>query len=113
MAIPYESSAIHGIFEKDINDKPTFAAIAQDIVAFLKNTDLSGYNALRFDIPVLLEEFLRCGIEFNMDNRRFVDVQVIFHRMEERTLKAAYRFYCQKELTDAHSARMTALGLSG
>lgn len=104
MEIPYESSAIHGIFEKDINDKPRFAAIANDIIEFLKNTDLSGYNALRFDIPVLLEEFLRCGIDFNMDNRRFVDVQVIFHRMEERTLKAAYRFYCNKELTNAHSA---------
>lgn len=104
MNIPYESSAIHGIFENDIVEAPTFAAIANDVVEFLRNTDLSGYNALRFDIPVLLEEFLRVGIDFNMDARRFVDVQVIFHRMEERTLKAAYRFYCGKELTDAHSA---------
>lgn len=104
MEIPYESSAVHGIFKKDIEDKPFFASIANDVIEFLKNADLSGYNALRFDIPVLLEEFHRCGIEFNMENRRFVDVQVIFHKMEERTLKAAYRFYCNKELTDAHSA---------
>lgn len=104
MKIPYESSAIHGIFEKDLVEAPTFSAIAGHVVEFLKNADLAGYNALRFDIPVLLEEFLRSGIDFNLDARRFVDVQVIFHRMEERTLKAAYRFYCGKELTDAHSA---------
>lgn len=104
MEIPYESSAIHGIFEKDIADKPKFGELAADITAFLKGCDLSGYNALRFDIPVLLEEFLRCGIDFDMDKRRFVDVQVIFHRMEERTLKAAYMFYCNKDLSNAHSA---------
>lgn len=102
--IPYEASAVHGIFAKDLEDKPRFAELASQIIEFLKDADLSGYNALRFDIPVLLEEFLRCGIDFDMNKRRFVDVQVIFHRMEERTLKAAYRFFCGKELTDAHSA---------
>ena len=79
--IPYEASAIHGIFNKDLMEAPSFASIANDITAFLHNSDLSGYNALRFDIPVLLEEFMRCGIEFDMANRRFVDVQVIFHKM--------------------------------
>lgn len=104
MEIPYEASAVHGIFEKDIAEKPRFADIAPELIAFLEGCDLAGYNALRFDIPVLVEEFMRCGIAFDMEKRRFVDVQVIFHRMEERTLKAAYRFYCNKELSDAHSA---------
>lgn len=102
--IPYEASAVHGIFNKDLDNEPRFSAIAPAIIEFLQNCDLAGYNALRFDIPVLLEEFYRCGIEFDMDKRRFVDVQVIFHKMEERTLKAAYRFYCNKELTGAHGA---------
>jgi len=102
--IPPQSTAIHGISDDDVQDMPQFKELAGNINAFLQNCDLVGYNSIKFDIPVLVEEFLRVGIEFEMKNRRFIDVQNIFHKMEQRTLKAAYKFYCQKELLNAHSA---------
>ncbi|QNL48990.1 3'-5' exonuclease [Olivibacter sp. SDN3] len=104
MPIPLTSSVIHGIYDEDVKDAPTFKEIAEEIVLFLDNTDLAGYNSNKFDIPVLMEEFLRAGVDFELDNRKFVDVQNIFHQMEQRTLKAAYKFYCDKTLVNAHSA---------
>jgi len=104
MPIPLETSEIHGIYEKDIVDAPTFADLAPEIAAFLGDADLAGYNSNKFDIPVLAEEFLRAGSDFDVSNRKFVDVQNIFHKMEQRTLVAAYSFYCKKELINAHSA---------
>lgn len=102
--IPKESSDIHGITDEDIKDCPTFAQLAEEIKAFIGEADLAGYNSNRFDIPFLLEEFLNNGIELEMDGRKFIDVQTIFHKMEQRTLTAAYQFYCGKDIIDAHSA---------
>ena len=102
--IPLESSLIHGIYDEDIKDAPTFKDVAKDIVEFLADADLAGYNSNKFDIPMLMEEFLRVGINFDIENRKFVDVQNIFHQMEQRTLKAAYKFYCGKDIINAHSA---------
>jgi DNA polymerase-3 subunit epsilon len=102
--IPEEVTKIHGVSDEDVKDKPTFKELAGNLSAFIDNSDLVGYNCIKFDIPLLIEEFLRAGIEFEMKNRRFIDVQNIFHKMEPRTLKAAYRFYCHKELVDAHRA---------
>jgi DNA polymerase-3 subunit epsilon len=102
--IPLESSLIHGIYDTDIADAPTFKAIGKSLAEFLKDCDLGGYNSNKFDIPVLMEEFLRAEIDFNLEGRNCVDVQNIFHQMEQRTLKAAYKFYCGKELINAHSA---------
>jgi DNA polymerase-3 subunit epsilon len=102
--IPLESSLIHGIYEDDVKDSPTFKDVAKDIVDFLADADLAGYNSNKFDIPMLMEEFLRVGINFDIENRKFVDVQNIFHQMEQRTLKAAYKFYCGKDIINAHSA---------
>jgi DNA polymerase-3 subunit epsilon len=102
--IPLESSLIHGIYDEDIKDAPTFKDVAKDIVEFLADADLAGYNSNKFDIPMLMEEFLRAGINFDIENRKFVDVQNIFHQMEQRTLKAAYKFYCGKDIINAHSA---------
>ncbi|TKC09261.1 3'-5' exonuclease [Pedobacter frigoris] len=104
MPIPLASSLIHGIYDKDIADQPTFKAVAQEFSDFIGDADLAGYNSNRFDIPVLLEEFLRAGVDFDMTDRRFVDVQNIFHQMEQRTLRAAYKFYCNKDIVNAHSA---------
>lgn len=104
MPIPLASSLIHGIYDKDIADKPTFKAVAQELSDFIGDADLAGYNSNRFDIPVLLEEFLRAGVDFDMSDRKFVDVQNIFHQMEQRTLRAAYKFYCDKDIINAHSA---------
>jgi DNA polymerase-3 subunit epsilon len=104
MPIPPKSSAIHGITDKDIADSPTFKEIAKKLAAFLEGTDLAGYNAIKFDIPVLAEEFLRANIDFNFLKRKYVDVQVIFHKKEQRTLSAAYQFYCNKDLENAHSS---------
>ncbi len=104
MPIPLETSEIHGIYEKDIADAPTFAELAPEIATFLGDADLAGYNSNKFDIPVLAEEFLRAGSDFDVSNRKFVDVQNIFHKMEQRTLVAAYSFYCKKDLINAHSA---------
>ncbi len=102
--IPVESSSIHGIYDEDVKDAPAFKEIAQEIIDFLADADLAGYNSNKFDIPMLMEEFLRVGVKFDIDDRKFVDVQNIFHQMEQRTLKAAYKFYCGKDIVNAHSA---------
>ncbi|MCK9202813.1 MAG: 3'-5' exonuclease [Bacteroidales bacterium] len=102
--IPPEVTAIHGITNEDVRDCPTFKQIAHELDQFLENCDLAGYNSNHFDIPLLVEEFLRAGMDFDLRGRRFVDVQNIFHKMEPRTLSAAYKFYCQHELINAHSA---------
>lgn len=102
--IPLASSLFHGIYDDDVKDLPTFKAIAPEVALFIGDADLAGYNSNKFDIPMLMEEFLRAGVDFSLDNRSFVDVQNIFHQMEQRTLKAAYRFYCDKNLDNAHTA---------
>ena len=94
VAIPLETSLVHGIYDDDIKDEPAFGAVGAEIAEFIGDSDLAGYNSNKFDIPMLMEEFLRAGIPFDIDNRYFVDVQNIFHQMEQRTLKAAYLFYC-------------------
>jgi len=104
MAIPSKSTAIHGIKDEDVVKAPAFREIAKKLTAFLEGCDLAGYNAIKFDVPVLAEEFLRVNIDFNFMKRRYVDVQVIFHKKEQRTLAAAYQFYCKKDLEDAHSS---------
>lgn len=104
MPIPIESSEIHGIYDKDVKDEPTFKAMAKSLAAFIGNSDLAGFNSNKFDVPLLVEEFLRVGVDFDIENRSLVDVQNIFHKMEQRTLVAAYKFYCGKDLTNAHSA---------
>lgn len=107
--IPEESSRIHGIYNKDVEDAPTFKAVAKSLAAFLENCDLAGYNSNKFDIPLLVEEFLRADIDFEVKGRRLIDVQNIFHQMEQRTLIAAYKFYCNKALENAHSAEADIL----
>jgi len=102
--IPPESTAVHGISDEDVKNEPTFAEMAPNFVQFIGNADLAGYNAIKFDFPLLVEEFLRVGIDFDLRTRRLVDVQNIFHKMESRTLSAAYRFYCNESLENAHSA---------
>ena len=102
--IKAESTAFHGFRDKDVADKPTFKDIAPQLLEFIKGCDFAGYNSNKFDIPLLAEEILRAGFDFDMKNRHMVDVQNIFYRMEQRTLKAAYRFYCNKTLKNAHSA---------
>lgn len=102
--IPPQSSAIHGIYDKDVEGKPGFADIARELVVFLENCDFAGFNSNRFDFPMLVEEFLRYGIDFDIENRKFIDVQRIYHVMEPRNLAAAFRFYCNQELENAHSA---------
>lgn len=96
--------AIHGITDEMVKNEPTFKDLAGNLNSFIGNSDLSGYNSIKYDIPLLVEEFLRAGIEFDLKNRKIIDVQNIFHKMEPRTLKAAYKFYCQTELINAHSA---------
>lgn len=104
MPIPPGTTAIHGITDADVRDKPTFRMMAGEIAAFIGNADLAGYNSNKFDVPLLVEEFLRAEVDFELKNRNLIDVQNIFHKMEQRTLKAAYRFYCSKELENAHDA---------
>ena len=104
MHIPEESSKIHGIYDEDIANCPTFKEVAKNIARDIEGADLAGFNSNRFDIPVLAEEFLRAGVDIDMSKRKFVDVQVIFHKMEQRTLSAAYKFYCERDLDDAHTA---------
>ncbi len=108
MPIPKASSDIHGITDDMVKDAPTFRQIANELKQTLDGCDIAGYNSNRFDIPLLVEEFLRNEIDFDMKGRKLVDVQKIFHQMEQRTLSAAYKFYCQKELEDAHSAEADA-----
>src|SRR5690606_442102 len=97
-------SFFHGIYDADVQDAPTFKEVAQELADFIGDADLAGYNSNKFDIPMLMEEFLRAGVDFSLENRHFVDVQNIFHQMEQRTLKAAYKFYCEADLDNAHSA---------
>ena len=104
MPIPKEVTAIHGISDADVADKPTFKEIAKEVHNLIKDSDLGGFNSNRFDIPLLAEEMLRADLDFDMKNRLTIDVQTIFHKMEQRTLSAAYKFYCDKNLEDAHSA---------
>ncbi len=104
MPIPAEATAVHHITDADVADKPTFKQMAARLEQIFKGSDLAGYNSNRFDVPLLIEEFLRAGISFDISKVRFVDVQNIFHKKEPRTLVAAYRFYCGKELDGAHSA---------
>ncbi len=102
--IPPESTAVHGITDEDVKDCPTFRAIAKSLAAQIEGCDLAGFNSNRFDIPLLVEEFLRAGVDVDLSKRKFVDVQTIFHKMEQRTLSAAYKFYCNKSLENAHTA---------
>lgn len=109
MPIPPHSTAVHGITDDDVKDAPTFAQVGHKIAQILRDCDLAGFNSNKFDFPLLVEEFLRAGIEFEIKGRRLIDVQNIFHKMEPRTLKAAYKFYCGTELENAHSAEADAL----
>ena len=104
MHIPEDATAVHGITDEDVKDQPTFAQIAKSLSQFIEGCDFGGFNSNRFDLPMLVEEFLRAGVDVDFKNRKFIDVQNIFHKMEQRTLVAAYKFYCDKDLTDAHSA---------
>jgi len=102
--IPAESTAIHGISEADVKDKPTFKEVAKEYAKFFEGADLAGFNILKFDVPVLVEEFLRAGVEFDYSRKKLIDAQKIFHMMEKRSLSAAFKFYCGKDMVDAHSA---------
>ena len=102
--IPEESTAIHHITDDDVKNAPTFRQIAKSLFELFADSDIAGFNSNKFDVPLLIEEFGRAGLSFDVSGRSFVDVQGIFHKMEQRTLVAAYRFYCGKELNDAHSA---------
>lgn len=104
MPIPPQSTAVHHITDEDVKDAPTFKQIAKDLLRIFEGCDIAGYNSNKFDVPLLMEEFLRAGLKFDISKRRFIDVQTIFHKMEQRTLVAAYKFYCGKDLTNAHSA---------
>lgn len=104
MPIPEKSSAIHGIYDNDVKDMPPFKEYAKTFAKIIEGADLGGFNSNKFDIPLLAEEFLRAGVDFDFRKRKFIDVQVIFHKMERRTLTAAYKFYCNKELEGAHGA---------
>lgn len=106
--IPPESSVIHGIYDKDVEGKPTFKDVAREYARFLEGADLSGFSILKFDVPMLVEEFLRAGVEFDYSRKRIIDAQKIFHLMEKRTLAAAYMFYLNKELEDSHTAEADA-----
>ncbi|MDX9782251.1 MAG: 3'-5' exonuclease [Bacteroidales bacterium] len=99
-----EAQSVHGISDEDVKDCPTFKEIAKSLATWMKGCDFAGYNSIKFDVPMLAEEFLRAGIDFDFRKRKLVDVQVIFHKMEQRTLSAALKFYCNKNLDNAHSA---------
>ena len=104
MPIPAEATAVHGITDEDVKNEPTFRQLAKSLAQFIQGCDFGGFNSNRFDLPLLVEEFLRVGVDVDLKRRKFVDVQNIFHKKEQRTLVAAYKFYCNKDLTDAHSA---------
>lgn len=106
--IPPAATEVHGITDEMVKDAPTFKQVANEIKQFLDNCDMGGYNSNRFDVPMLIEEFMRAGMEFSIDGRKMVDVQKVFHMMEQRTLGAAYKFYCGKTLEGAHSAEADA-----
>ena len=109
MHIPEEATAVHHITDEDVKDCPTFRQVAKSLAQFLEGCDFGGFNSNRFDLPVLVEEFMRAGVEVDFKRRHFVDVQNIFHKMEQRTLVAAYKFYCGKDLEAAHSAEADTL----
>lgn len=102
--IPLESSLIHGFYDRDVEDAPSFKEVAKNIASFLTGCDLAGFNILKFDVPMLVEEFLRADLNFDISKRKLIDAQKIFHLMEKRNLTAAYKFYCGKSLENAHSA---------
>ena len=104
MPIPHEVTAIHGISDEDVKNEPVFKELAKIIAKDIEGCDLAGYNSARFDLPLLAEEFLRANVDIDLAKRKMIDVQVIFHKMEQRTLSAAYKFYCNSELTNAHTA---------
>jgi len=104
MHIPEASTAVHHITDEDVKDEPTFAQVSKSLLEIFEGCDIAGYNSNKFDVPLLIEEFARAGLNFDISGRKFIDVQNIFHKMEQRTLVAAYRFYCGKELEGAHSA---------
>ncbi len=108
MPIPKDSSEVHGITDEMVKDAPTFKALANEIKQFMEGADIGGYNSNRFDVPMLNEEFLRAGISADIESRKLLDVQKVFHKMEQRTLSAAYQFYCHKTLEDAHTAEADA-----
>lgn len=109
MPIPKESSAIHGIYDEDVENAPTFKDIAPKIMEMISGTDLGGFNSNRFDVPLLAEELLRAGLDFDLSKFKLVDAQTIYHKMEPRNLSAAYNFYCKKTLENAHSAEADVL----
>ncbi|MDA3819923.1 MAG: 3'-5' exonuclease [Candidatus Delongbacteria bacterium] len=102
--IPEETTRIHGISDEDVENSPTFKQVAKKFAGFIEGCDLAGFNSNRFDIPMLAEEFIRADVDVDLKRHKNIDVQVIFHKMEQRTLSAAYKFYCKKKLVDAHSA---------
>jgi len=104
MPIPAEVTAIHGISDADVANEPKFEEVARDLATYMQGCDFAGFNSNKFDFPMLVEEFLRAGVDFDVENRKFIDAQRIFHMMEPRNLSAAYRFYCDKNLENAHSA---------
>ena len=104
MPIPAEATAVHGITDADVADAPRFAQVAKSLEEFIRGCDFGGFNSNRFDLPMLVEEFMRAGLNVDLKRRRFIDVQNIFHKKEQRTLVAAYKFYCDKSLDEAHSA---------
>jgi DNA polymerase-3 subunit epsilon len=108
MPIPKASSEVHGITDEMVKDAPTFKQIANEVKQFMEGSDIGGYNSNRFDVPMLNEEFLRAGIGVDIESRKLLDVQKVFHMMEQRTLSAAYQFYCHKTLEDAHTAEADA-----
>lgn len=109
MHIPEDATAVHGITDADVADAPAFRQIAKSLAEYIKGCDLGGFNSNRFDVPMLAEEFLRAGVDIDLRKRKFVDVQTIFHKKEQRTLSAAYKFYCEKDLENAHSAEADTL----
>lgn len=109
MPIPEGATAIHGISDEDVKDSPSFKSVAKSLANYIEGSDLAGYNSNKFDIPMLMEEFLRAGVDIDLKKRKCVDVQNIFHKMEQRTLSAAYKFYCDEDLSNAHSAEADTL----
>ena len=109
MHIPEEATAVHHITDDMVAEEPTFRQVAKSLYEFFEDCDIAGFNSNKFDVPLLVEEFARVGINFDVTDRKFIDVQNIFHKMEQRTLVAAYKFYCGKDLTDAHSANADTL----